>query len=97
MRGRSPKAVNAGLGPDARSKPDAGLEPDARPKPHAVNAGLTGKCKRCKSKGCLLVENFLQWEKKTMKEHELFRISMQECREANWPGRHRANPLRDMY
>ncbi|OWM75197.1 hypothetical protein CDL15_Pgr003903 [Punica granatum] len=47
--------------------------------------------------GCILVENFLQWEKKTMKEHELFRVSMQECSEANWPGRRRANPPRDMY
>ncbi|PKI78363.1 hypothetical protein CRG98_001231 [Punica granatum] len=32
-----------------------------------------------------------------MKEHELFRISMQEYREANWPGRRRASMPRDMH
>ncbi|OWM66613.1 hypothetical protein CDL15_Pgr005050 [Punica granatum] len=83
-----PNVVNAGPKPEAVPKPNvvnAGPKPKAGPKPNVVNACLIRKCKRCKSKGCLLVENFLQWEKKTMKEHELFRISMQECREANWP------------
>ncbi|PKI70875.1 hypothetical protein CRG98_008766 [Punica granatum] len=32
-----------------------------------------------------------------MKEHELFKISMQECREANWFGRRRANTPRDVH
>ncbi|OWM83617.1 hypothetical protein CDL15_Pgr004046 [Punica granatum] len=84
MRGQNPKA---GPKPDAVN---AAPEPDVGPEPNAVNAYSIRKCKRCKSKvaqysGCLLVENFLQWEKKTMKEHKLFKISMQECREANWP------------
>ncbi|OWM70443.1 hypothetical protein CDL15_Pgr011919 [Punica granatum] len=85
MQGQSPKAVNAGPKPDARLKPNAvnaEPKPDAGPKPKS---------------SCLLVVDFLQWEKETMKEHELFRISMQECREANWPGRRRTSTPRDMH
>ncbi|OWM82738.1 hypothetical protein CDL15_Pgr020675 [Punica granatum] len=82
------------------SKPDAvnvGLKPDAGPKPNVVNVCSIGKCKKCESKGCLLVGDFLQWKKETMKEHELFAIPMQECREANWPGRRRASTPRDVH
>ncbi|OWM82772.1 hypothetical protein CDL15_Pgr008653 [Punica granatum] len=89
--GSEPNAVNVG------PEPDAGLEPNAvnaGPEPDAVNACSIGKCKRCKSKGCLLVENYQQWEKKTMKEHEMFAIPMQECRKVNWPGRRRASSSR---
>ncbi|PKI60832.1 hypothetical protein CRG98_018763 [Punica granatum] len=32
-----------------------------------------------------------------MKEHELFAIPMQGCREANWPGRRRANTPRNVH
>ncbi|PKI75872.1 hypothetical protein CRG98_003787 [Punica granatum] len=78
MLGRSPKAVNAGPKPDAWLKPDAGPKPYAGLKPNAINVGPIGKCKKCKTKGCLLVVDFLQWEKETMKEHELFRISMKK-------------------
>ncbi|PKI38931.1 hypothetical protein CRG98_040703 [Punica granatum] len=82
--GSEPDAVNAGSEPDAINvgpEPDtidAGLKPDVGPEPNAVNAVSIGKCKKCKTK-----------EKKTMKEYELFRILMQECRKANWPGRRR--------
>ncbi|OWM72776.1 hypothetical protein CDL15_Pgr024828 [Punica granatum] len=75
--GPEPNAVNAGSKPDGGPKPKSRLKPNAGPKP---NSGAEARC------SYLLIENFLQWEKKTMKEHELFRISMQECREANWPG-----------
>ncbi|PKI73577.1 hypothetical protein CRG98_006025 [Punica granatum] len=47
--------------------------------------------------GCLLVRDFLQWEKETMKEHELFEISMQGYRKANWPGRRRVSTPREMF
>ncbi|OWM89113.1 hypothetical protein CDL15_Pgr026276 [Punica granatum] len=41
--------------------------------------------------------DFLQWKKETMKEHELFAIPMQGCREANWPGRRRANTPKNVH
>ncbi|OWM63999.1 hypothetical protein CDL15_Pgr006369 [Punica granatum] len=82
--GPKPNAVNAKLEPDIGPELDVGPKPDARPKPNAYS-------------GFLLVGDFQQWKKETMKEHELFKISMQECREVNWPGRRRANPPRDMH
>ncbi|OWM66903.1 hypothetical protein CDL15_Pgr018392 [Punica granatum] len=93
MLGRGPKVVNAELRSDAGTKPksgaeldavNAGAEPDAGPEPDAYS-------------GCLLVGDFLQWKKETMKEHELFAIPMKGCREANWPGRRRASTPRDMH
>ncbi|PKI50530.1 hypothetical protein CRG98_029084 [Punica granatum] len=47
--------------------------------------------------GCLLIGDFLQWKKETMKGHELFAIPMQGCREANWPGRRRTSTPRDVH
>ncbi|OWM87036.1 hypothetical protein CDL15_Pgr005072 [Punica granatum] len=98
--GPEPDAVNARPEPDAGPEPNAvnaGPEPDAGPQPNAVNASLIRKCNKCKSKGYLLVGDFLQWKKETMKEYELFKISMQECREANWPCRCCVNLPRDVH
>ncbi|PKI69687.1 hypothetical protein CRG98_009958 [Punica granatum] len=69
---------------------------------------LSNSARRCKAvtlifshslrrEGCLLVGDFLQWKKETMKEHELFAIPMQGCREANWPGRRRANTPKNVH
>ncbi|PKI58100.1 hypothetical protein CRG98_021527 [Punica granatum] len=106
--GLKPDVVNAGPKPDAIN---AGPKPDAWPKPKSRAEAQKCKCRaeaRCGAKAqyskcraeaqcCLLVGDFLQWKKETMKEHELFAIPMQEFWVANWPSRRRASTSRDMH
>ncbi|OWM89138.1 hypothetical protein CDL15_Pgr026301 [Punica granatum] len=101
--GPKPYAVNAGPKPDAGQKPKSWAKAlcskcwaEARcgAKPKSGAEARCGAGARC---GCHLVGDFLQWKKETMKEHELFAIPIQGCREANWPGRCCANPPRDVH
>ncbi|OWM76863.1 hypothetical protein CDL15_Pgr019158 [Punica granatum] len=102
--GPKPNAINARPEPEVGPKPNAvnaGPKPNAGRKPKSGAKTQYSKCRaeaRCNKSFrlppcCGLPTMGIGHNKGA----ELLKILMQECREANWPERHRASSLRDVH